>query len=277
MMAFLAGVAWLHEREERAGSSAASLRFDPARIEGTIKRRIQRESIEAKIQEAGYRDGREMKDYLEQRTEEFIIDITYDQEVVQKVDEPTGQEIRDYYRSNLERFIEPAGVDVQQLIVSTEEQANRILQRVRAGEATFVTMVKTHSTDDWSQAEDGIIPKYRQGERRLDYLQGVAFDLAIGEISDPVRAPGGYALVKVLAQYPDRQMTFDEVASVVKSSVISTKREALLTALLENARNAVTIEFIEENFQYIKDPAEVLKEKMSTESGGSQSVNIKRN
>ncbi len=249
---------------------------DRVRIESFMKRTIQRESIEAKIQEGGYRSGPEMQDFLEQRTEEFIIDITYDQEVVQKVEESTGQEIRDYYRSNLESFIEPAGVDVQQLIVATAAQANRILQRVRSGEATFTNMVQTLSIDTWSKAKDGIIPTYRQGERRLDYLQGVAFDLEIGEISEPVRAPGGYALVKVLAQYPERQMTFDEVGGVVKQSVISSKREALLTALLEDARNTVTVEFIEENFQYIKDPVEVLKEKTSGETGG-QSVTIKMN
>ncbi|MCK4410001.1 MAG: peptidyl-prolyl cis-trans isomerase, partial [Candidatus Eisenbacteria sp.] len=233
------------------------------RIETFIKRKIQRESIQAKIQEKGYRDSQEMKDYLAQRTEEFIIDITYSQEVVEKVEKSTGQEIRDYYRSNLDYFVEPTGVDVQQLIVSTEAQANRIRQRVQSGEATFIDMVWTLSIDEWSKAKDGMIPKYRQGERRLDYLQGVAFDLEIGEISEPVRAPGGYALVKVLAKYPERQMTFDEVAGVVKQSVISTKREALLSALLENALNTVTVEFVEKNFQYIKDPAEVLKEKTS--------------
>jgi hypothetical protein len=117
---------------------------------------------------------------------------------------------------------------------------------------------------------------YRQGERRLDYLQGVVFDLDIGEIGGPVRAPGGYALAKVLAQYPERQMTFDEVGGVVKQSVIATKREALLTALLEDARNTVTVEFVEENFQYVKDPAEVLKEKTSGETGG-ESITIKMN
>ena len=250
---------------------------DRTRIESFMKRTIQRESIDAKILEGGYRDSDEMQDYLQQRREEFIIDIAYDREVVQKVDEPTGQEIRDYYRSNRDSFVEPAGVDVQQLIVSTEEQANRILQRVRSGEATFASMVETYSTDEWSKAKDGVIPKYHVGERRLDYLQGVAFDLEIGEISEPVRAPGGYALVKVLATYPAREMTFDEVAGVVKQSVIATKREALLTALLDNARNNVTIEFIEENFQYIKDPAEVLKEKANSDSGGSQSVSVKLN
>ena len=249
---------------------------DRLRIESFMKRTIQRESIEAKIQEGGYRGGQEMKDYLEQRREEFIIDITYDQEVVKKVDEPTGQEVKDYYRSNLESFVEPTGVDVQQLIVATEAQASRILQRVQSGEATFTDMVRTLSTDTWSKAKDGMIPMYRQGERRLDYLQGVVFDLEIGEIGGPVRAPGGYALVKALAQYPERQMTFDEVGGVVRQSVINTQREALLTALLEDARNTVTVEFVEENFQYVKDPAEVLKEKTSGETGG-ESITIKMN
>jgi parvulin-like peptidyl-prolyl isomerase len=236
---------------------------DRPSIEAFMKRYIQRESIEAKIQEKGYRDTQEMQDYLDLKTEEFVIDITYEQEVVQKVDEPTGQEIRDYYRSNLDSFVESEAVDVQQLIVGTEEQANRLLQRVTAGEATFTNLVQTHSIDEWSKAKDGIIEKYHQGERRLDYLQGVAFDLEIGDVSEPVRAPGGYALVKVLKKYPSRQMTFDEVAQIVRQSVISTKREALLTALLEDARNTVTVDYVEENFQYINDPAEVLREKTS--------------
>ncbi|MBN2564439.1 MAG: peptidyl-prolyl cis-trans isomerase, partial [Candidatus Eisenbacteria bacterium] len=236
---------------------------DRIQIETFMKRIIQRESIDAKVEERGFLDSAEMEEYLEQRTEEFIIDITYDQEVVKKVEEPTGQEIRDYYRSHLDDFIEPAGVDVQQLIVSTEAVANRILQRINSGEATFTEMVREHSIDDWSKAKDGIITEYRQGEKRLDYLQGVVFDLAVGEIGGPIRAPGGYALVKVVTQYPERQMTFDEVGGVVKQSIINMKREELLMKLLEDARNTVTIDYIDENFKYIKDPAEILQQKLA--------------
>ncbi|HYW68426.1 MAG TPA: peptidyl-prolyl cis-trans isomerase [bacterium] len=246
-------------------------------IETFIRRTVQRESIEAKIEEKGYRGSQEMKDYIATKIEEFVIDITYDQEVVQKVDEPTGQEIRDYYRGNLDRFVEPAAVDVQQLIVATEEQANSIRQRVLAGEATFTSMVKTRSIDDWSKAKDGMIEKYRQGEKRLDYLQGVAFDLEIGELSEPVRAPGGYALVKLIGTHPSRQMSFDEVSDVVRQSVIATKREALLTGILDEARNTVTVEFVEENQQYIDDPAEVLKEKASSGTVSGQPVSIQMN
>jgi peptidyl-prolyl cis-trans isomerase C len=250
---------------------------DPERIRTFMKRIIQRESIEAKIAEKGYRDSPEMADFIEQRTEEFIIDVTYDQEVVQKVDEPLGQEIRDAYRNNLERYVEPEAIDVQELIVATEEQANRIRQRILAGDATFTDMVKQYSMDDWSKARDGIIEKYHQGEGRLEFLQGVAFDLGVGEVSEPVRAPGGYALVKVLATYPERQMPFDEVSDVVKQSVINQRREALLTELLDNARETTTIEYVEENFKYINDPVEV-RERREAEGqaapGGTQTIRL---
>jgi len=245
------------------------------RITSFMRRIVQRECIQAKIDEKGYRTSKEMQDYLAQRSEEFVIDVTYDQEVVQNVDEPMGQEIRDYYRANLDRFVEPAGVDVQQLIVGTEEQANRARQRVQAGEATFSDLIQQLSIDEWSKAKDGIIEAYRVGERRLDYLQGVAFDLEIGELSEPVRAPGGYALVKVLKKYPERQMSFDEVSGVVRQSVINMKREELLTALLEDASNTITVDYVEENFSYIEDPVEV-RERRADEpaEGGRQTVTI---
>jgi parvulin-like peptidyl-prolyl isomerase len=236
---------------------------DRIQIETIMKRTIQRESIDVKVAERGYLDSPEMDEYLEQRTEEFVIDVTYDQEVVQKVEDPTGQEIRDYYRSHLEDFVRSPAVDVQILIVSTEAVANRILQRLEAGEGTFTDMVRQYSIEDWSKAKDGIIPEYRQGEKRMDFLQGIAFDLEIGEVGGPVRAPGGYALVKVLAEHPEEQMTFDEVAGVVMQSLVNMERERLLSELLERARDTVTIEYVEENFGYIDDPAEVLQRKLA--------------
>jgi parvulin-like peptidyl-prolyl isomerase len=235
---------------------------DRLQIETFMKRHIQRESIDAAVAERGFMDSPEMEKYVEQRTEEFVIDITYDQEVVQKAQEPTGQEIRDYYRSHRDEYVEPAGVDVQQMIVSTEAVANRALQRLNAGEATFTDLVHEYSIDDWSKAKDGVIPKYRVGEKRLDYLQPVVFDMEVGEVAGPIRAPGGYALVKVIKKYPERPLTFDEVANTVKMSLTNLERERLLNELLDKARDTVTVDYIDENFKYIKDPAEVLKEKL---------------
>ncbi len=236
---------------------------EPGRIKSYIRRQVRDGMIEYEIDLAGYADLPEIDDYVAERHEEMIVDLVYENEVNMKIPQPTGQEIRDYFRSHREDFKKPAAVDVQQLIVGTEAEANHIVQRLGAGEATFDELVDKHSIDEWSKAKNGMIVGYEQGERRLDYLQGVAFDLEIGKISEPFRAPGGYAVIRVTASYPEELLTFSDVADVVKISVWNIAKEARLLELLDNIRESVTIEIIDSNLQYVKDPAEVLEQKKS--------------
>jgi parvulin-like peptidyl-prolyl isomerase len=230
-------------------------------ITGFITRKIQEESVQHAIDEEGYRESEEMAEYLAERKEEFIVDITYDNEVVQKVEEPSGQEVREYFRSHREDFVEPLAVDLRQIIVGTEQQANLVRQRILEGEMTFEEAVQKHSIDKWSQAKGGMITKFYQGEKRLDYLQDVVFDLEPGELSEPFRAPGGYAIVEVVERYPSRQMDFSEVGDIVVQTVTTIRREDRLMELLDEVRETVDVEIVEENLQYVDDPAEVRAEK----------------
>jgi len=230
-------------------------------IKGFITRKIQEESVQHAIDEEGYRESEEMAEYLAERKEEFIVDITYDNEIVQKVEEPSGQEVREYFRSHREEFVEPLAVDLRQIIVGTEQQANLVRQQILEGEMTFEEAVQERSIDKWSQAKGGMITKFYQGEKRLDYLQDVVFDLEPGELSEPFRAPGGYAIVEVVERYPSRQMDFSEVGDIVVQTVTTIRREDRLMELLDEVRETVDVEIVEENLQYVNDPAEVRAEK----------------
>ncbi len=234
-----------------------------ARIASFMQRIVRDEIIEHEVDRRGYRDSQEVADYVDSRSEELMIDFVYDTEVTQKVAEPMGQEIRDYFRSHRDDFIKPAAVDVQQLIVGTENEANLIVQRLEAGEAEFFDLVQKHSIDEWSKSKDGVITGYEQGERRLDYLQGVAFDLEVGEISRPFRAPGGYAVIRVLAAYPEEMLSFSQVAEVVKISVWNLAKEARLLELLDEVRASCTVEYEEGNLKNVNDPTEVREERES--------------
>jgi parvulin-like peptidyl-prolyl isomerase len=246
--------------EETPGMEGIKAGTDRA-IRAFLTRKIQTESVQHAIDEEGYRESDEMAEYLAERQEEFIVDITYDSEVAQQVEDPTGQEIRDYFRSHREDFVEPRSVDLRQILVGSEDQANLIRQRLVEGEITFEEAVEKYSIDEWSKAKGGLIQKYYQGEKRLDYLQGVVFGLEPGEISEPFRAPGGYAIVTVVATHPERQMEFSEVSDVVIQSLTAIRREERLKALLDEVRETVTVEIVEENLPYVDDPAEVRAEK----------------
>jgi len=234
---------------------------EEGRIKNFLLRRIQQDIVAYEVEKRGYKNTPEMKEYLDERAEELLVDMTYDAEVIQKVQEATGEEIKEYFRSHREDFSLPPCIDVQQMIVGTLEQANQIRQELVAGKADFTDLVKKHSIDEWSKAKDGIITDYYQGERRLSYLQDSAFGLEVGAISEPVRAPGGYAILKVLKKTPQVLQTFDEVGDRVKLAVMTLRHEERLMQLLDDIRGGVTIEIVEKNLAHVKDPAEVLKQK----------------
>jgi parvulin-like peptidyl-prolyl isomerase len=234
---------------------------EPDRIKQFIERYVKSAITAHQIDLGGYEDSQEMRDHLAQKMEEYIVEMVYSTEVVEKTEPPTGEEVKEYYRSHKEDYKKPVSVDVQQFIVGTEAQANLLHQRITDGDADFTDIVLEHSIDEWSKSKDGIINSYFQGEKRLDYLQDVAFDMEVGEISEPFRAPGGYAVIKLLATYPEEQLEFKDVGDLVKRNVETIRREARLNEFLEELKATVTIDVIDENLQYVKDPAEALEEK----------------
>ena len=228
-----------------------------AYITDSVQKRVFAMIKDHEIEKRGYHTSREMQDYLAARYEEGIVDLTYDAEVQQKMVEPTGQEVREFFRANRERFVRAPRATVRQLIVGDEAQANLIRQQIVEGEADFIDMIRTHSIDSWSQSRDGIIENVMQGEGRLSYLQEPAFSLPIGDLSEPIRAPGGYALVMVLERYEEEQLTFDEVGANVVEHLTAERREARLVEFLDEIRASVDVTIHEENLGLITDPADV--------------------
>ncbi len=226
-------------------------------ITDSVQKRVFAMIKEYEIEKRGYHTSREMEDYLAARHEEAIVDLTYDAEIQQKMVEPSGQEVREFFRANRDRFVRAPRATVRQLIVGDEAQANLIRQQIIEGEADFIDMIRTHSIDSWSQSRDGIIENVMQGEGRLSYLQEPAFALPIGELSEPVRAPGGYALVTVLERFEEEQLTFDEVGANVVEHLTAERREARLVEFLDEIRASVDVTIHEENLGLITDPADV--------------------
>jgi parvulin-like peptidyl-prolyl isomerase len=227
-----------------------------------VWRKVREKLIEHEIQTNGYRDTREVADYVEMRLEEFVVNSTYQREVTDKIGDLSGGEIREYFQSHRDDYIDPVKVDLRQIIVGSEADANMIRQRILSGAATFEEMVETYSIDEWSKPRGGLISEYGQGERRLSYLQNVIFDLEIGELSEPFPAPGGFALAEVLEIYPQGLLEFSEVDDLVKQTMLVQRSEARLEELFDEIRQTVEIEMVEENLGLIRDLAEAKKEKM---------------
>jgi peptidyl-prolyl cis-trans isomerase C len=113
-------------------------------------------------------------------------------------------EIVEFYDTNKERFKE---VQVKAIYVSfgkgakarTEDEAKakatKLLAEIRGG-ADFVKLVKENSEDETSKAKDGDFATLRRNDNIPDAIRAAVFSLKQGEVSEPVRQPNGFYLLR---------------------------------------------------------------------------------
>ncbi len=118
----------------------------------------------------------------------------------------SADEVAKYYDANKDRYKE---VRVKALYIAlapgegktplTEEQAKQKAQALLAqarGGADFVKLVKANSDDVTSREKDGDFATLRPKDNIPDAIREAVFKLKAGELTEPVRQPNGYYLLR---------------------------------------------------------------------------------
>ena len=162
-------------------------------------------------------------------------------------------EIVKFYDTDKERFEE---IRVKAIYVSfgkggkaaTEDEAKakatKLLADIRGG-ADFVKLVKENSDDETSKAKDGDFATLRRNDNIPDAIRAAVFSLKQGEVSEPVRQPNGFYLLRAdEVRYRPLSQVRDEIFTVLKQQHYSqwleqtnkgTKVEFTNPAFLSNA------------------------------------------
>jgi len=134
-------------------------------------------------------------------------------------------EIVKFYDTEKERFKE---VRVKAIYVSfgkgekapTEDQAKakatKLLAEIRGG-ADFAKLVKENSDDETSKAKDGDFATLRRNDNIPDAIRAAVFSLKQGEVTEPVRQPNGFYLLRAdEVRYRPLSQVRDEIFTEVK-------------------------------------------------------------
>ena len=135
----------------------------------------------------------------------------------------SDKDAREYYDANLEQFIGEESVNASHILVDTEERANEILTKIKAGEISFEDAARENSSCP-SKANGGSLGDFGKGQMVPEFDAAV-FAMEEGTISDtPVKTQFGYHLIKLNSKKAAETMPYEEIAEEIKRALLTEKR-----------------------------------------------------
>jgi len=149
------------------------------------------------------------------------------QRVMKDFQEPpeiTDAEVKIYYDQN-RRLFSGAQIRASHILVKDEGLAKRLRDELRQDPSKFEEIAKTNSTDTATAARGGDLGFFGQG-RMVAPFEQAAFALAEpGAISEVVKTPFGYHIIKLTERKEGGDRPFDEVKERIRMNLLNQRRQ----------------------------------------------------
>ncbi len=149
------------------------------------------------------------------------------QRVMKDLQEPpevTDAEVKTYYDQN-RRMFSGAQIRASHILVRDEEQAKRLREDLRKDPSRFEELAKANSTDTATAARGGDLGFFGQG-RMVAPFEQAAFALEHpADISEVVKTPFGYHIIKLVERKEGSERPFDEVKERIRLNLLNQRRQ----------------------------------------------------
>ena len=205
-------------------------------------------------------EGMTVTDFRRSMEHRILVNQVQQIEILRKV-MLTETEAREYYDANLDQYAEEPTVTLREILIAVPETpggfsvaaddlaraaAEEARQRVLDGEAFGVVAIAV--SDAPSKANEGLIGP-------LDYailsetVQQVIDGLEVGDMSAPIRTPGGFQVLQLEARTEANPLPFDEVKNSIMDSVFNDRRWEEFNRYLEQLRGEAVIEWKDDELE----------------------------
>ena len=189
-----------------------------------------REEYKKALNDFKQEQKRQLKDY-----EESLMIEMYLKEVQENFVFAKEEEINEYYNEHKQDFDSPIAVTAKHILVSTKEEAEVALNRIKKGEK-FEKVAQDMSIDTVSAKQGGLIGPFRRGELVKEF-EDVVFNLKKGEVSDIVETPFGFHIITRVSEEKLQPISKDIAKVEIKSIIERNKFEKWF----EDAKNKLDV------------------------------------
>jgi peptidyl-prolyl cis-trans isomerase C len=185
-----------------------------------------------------------------QKVEDFkkltLISELIGQEVMSKA-KVSDQEVKDYYNKHKEDFATTSQIRASHILVKTEDEANKVLERLKKGEK-FETLARELSLDKASAKHGGDVGFFGRGQMVPEFERAAA-SLKVGQISEPVKTQFGYHIIKVTGRKTGPVLPFDRVKEVIAQKLAGERQKEAFDKYIDEIRKNYTVTINKEAVQ----------------------------
>jgi parvulin-like peptidyl-prolyl isomerase len=143
----------------------------------------------------------------------------------------TDADVERYYADHPEAFEAPEQVTLRQILVGTENEARDMVRRLQKDPKSFESLARAHSRGPEASA-GGLLGVFSPGELPTE-LERPAFNTREGRISEIVRSPWGYHVLKVEARAAAHSRSLDESRAQIRAELVREKTDAAARAFVQ--------------------------------------------
>ncbi len=193
--------------------------------------------------------GAAYEDLKERIRNQMLTQRVIGQEVGSRISVPK-EEIAKYYEEHKGEFVRPEQVRLSEILVSTEgkqtaelpaleKKANDVLARLRKGER-FPEVARKMS-DSESAKQGGDIGFFKKGVLDKE-IEKLAFELRRGSLSDVLKRPNGFLILRVEERHQEGQASLADVEQDILERLYGPRMQPALREYLTKLRQNAFIE-----------------------------------
>lgn len=161
------------------------------------------------------------------------------------------EDLKKIYQEKIKEFTDPVEVKLQQIFIpwprertaaeieNTQEKVKDLWRRARQGE-DFTELARNYSLGP--EAKDGGVLGYFKRQELIPELEEVAFKMEVGEISEIIRSPHGFHILRLLERKGGNPKPFAEVAPKIREAKLQEEAEKKFQDWLQNLKSKAYIE-----------------------------------
>jgi peptidyl-prolyl cis-trans isomerase SurA len=156
-------------------------------------------------------------------------------------------EIGERYREHIADYTEPAKIRLREIVIKFDSatevdqgaKARRLLQEIRQG-ADFAEVARMHS-ESASRQDGGDLGFFEKGEL-TEALSTAAFALNPGDVSEVIRMPTAFYILRVEEKNEEKVKALEEVRSEVADAIFQEKMNSQLQKYIQQLRERAIVE-----------------------------------